>query len=712
MLTRNLILSFLLCPFLIHAQDAYHQGLDSRLQSDYSLPAASWVIGNTEQGIYNDVISYGCSEQTVTISEQDFSLASQVGVAQAGNNPWDSGWNIRNNSRVNQGDKVLVLFYLRSLSGSAKVNVFAERSSDFFKEFYLSTEVEEDWTPFLIRFESTDTYNANELVFGYHLALQQQDLQIGGFTVINYAKQVQLEDLPTQLNNERYGGYEVDAEWRTTAAANINSLRKANLQIQFTNSAGDPISNVPITIEMQQHLFDFGTAITANRLAGNNQNDPVYQEKLGNLDGKGHGFSSLVFENDLKWDGWEEQWFVNNQSVINAVNWVHQQGFRFRGHNLVWPGFQYLPEDIQPNRNNPTYVWNRIQGRLRDMLETPGLGADRVQEWDVLNEIVANTDLEPTFQQVDGNVTGREFYADIFKEAKTRSPDTKLYLNDYVTISQNNTSGVQYNILHSRVQELLEAGAPIDGIGFQGHVGTNPIGIPDVLFVLDDFYDRYGLLAKITEFDMPPDVSETLAANYLGDILTACFGHESMDGFIFWNFWDGHYWLNPGAHLFAEDWSVTPAGERYFELVFEEWWTDTTAMTSNEGLASIDGFKGKYEVFYGCGAETIRQSFTLDKDTTLNLICDAQVTAVRPGQEQPSLAFQLVPNPGNGPIFVELEKEEPAELRLFDLAGRLIHRQSIQTKRTLIDVDLKGTVYWVEILQDRQRGIEKLIIVR
>ncbi|MEO0339767.1 MAG: hypothetical protein AAF242_11185, partial [Bacteroidota bacterium] len=127
MLTKNLTLFFLLLTFFGQAQDSYHQTLDSRLQTDYNLPSASWVLGNTEQGIYNNVTSYGCSEQTLSISNQDFSLASQVGIPQGGNNPWDSGWNIRNGNRVNQGDKVLVVFYLRSLSGSAEVNAFAER---------------------------------------------------------------------------------------------------------------------------------------------------------------------------------------------------------------------------------------------------------------------------------------------------------------------------------------------------------------------------------------------------------------------------------------------------------------------------------------------------------------------------------------------------------------------------------------------------------
>ena len=111
-----------------------------------------------------------------------------------------------------------------------------------------------------------------------------------------------------------------------------------------------------------------------------------------------------------------------------------------------------------------------------------------------------------------------------------------MYLNDYVTITLGNTGGGQYDILKARIQELIDAGAPIEGIGFQGHVGGFPNGIPSVLATYDDFYNSFGLTAKITEFDLPTIVSEELAANYLRDFLTATFSHESMDGFLFWSF--------------------------------------------------------------------------------------------------------------------------------------------------------------------------------
>ena len=129
----------------------------------------------------------------------------------------------------------------------------------------------------------------------------------------------------------------------------------------------------------------------------------------------GHGFNWVVFENDLKWDGWEQEWFVTHDELVNAVNWLHDRNVKIRGHNLVWPGWQYLPGDLQPNASNPSYIWNRIEGRLNEILNYPGL--EGVREWDALNEIVVNTSLEPVFQNEPGNVTGRELYANIFKRA-------------------------------------------------------------------------------------------------------------------------------------------------------------------------------------------------------------------------------------------------------------------------------------------------------
>ena len=91
---------------------------------------------------------------------------------------------------------------------------------------------------------------------------------------------------------------------------------------------------------------------------------------------------------------------------------------------------------------------------------------------------------------------------------------------------------------------------------------------------------------------MPTFVSESTSAAYLKDFLTAIFGHPSMDGFLFWNFWDGSTWQNEGSNLFNRDWTMTQPGSTFVELVFEEWWTQETLSTDVSGMGELRGFKG------------------------------------------------------------------------------------------------------------------------
>jgi len=701
-------LFFSLLFSLLLAQDAYHNQLQTSLSNDYGLPAGTWVFNDTEAANYGQIASWGGSQSVINSDGQAFSRLSQVSISGQGNNPWDSGWKINNSTNIQQGDRVLLVFWIRSTSESGAAKLLIEDATDFDKEIYVDVNITPNWVQYFVPFEALNgSYNADGLAFGFHLALQQQVVQIGGFTAINYGPNVTLDQLPNDFNRELYEGYEEDAPWRATAAARIDQFRKADLTIEARTSAGTPIPNAVFDIKMIRHEFAFGSAITAARIAGNNSQDNTYQDKIINLDGKGHGFNWVVFENDLKWDGWEEEWFVNHNELVNAVSWLGEQDIEIRGHNLVWPGWDNLPDDLQSNANNPAYIWNRIDGRLDEILNYPGLKGN-IPEWDVLNEIVTNTSLEPAFATVSGNTTGREVYADIFKRVRELSPETELYLNDYVTLSLNNTGGGQYDVLKDRIQELLDAGAPVDGIGFQGHIGGFPNGISSVLGTLDDFYDSFGLTAKITEFDMPPVVSEELGAAYLRDFLTAVFSHESMNGFMFWNFWDVATWRNPGTNLFREDWSQTPAGDTFIDLVFNQWWTDESAQTDEDGQLKTRIFKGLHEITYDCGGETITEIIDLKQNETIMISCNNFPTNTR--ELDPGPAFSIYPNPAHDFLTLEREEASPAQLNLYNALGVKVWGRKLQTARQLIPLDVPNGVYFLGVRDQRGERFERVVV--
>jgi endo-1,4-beta-xylanase len=692
---RLIVFIFLLSCFILPAQDAYHLYLNDFLGSAYDLPEGEWLLFDNESAIYNTAYNYGSDANVQNAADQVFSLKEQINIASVGNNPWDSGWGIRNQEPIAIGDKLLIVFYLRSVNGSGEVNFFVEDAEDFVKEIYLTFELTEEWTRLLVPIETMRAYAPDNAQLGFHLALQEQTIEIGGFTAINYKNTVALQDLPSEINNQFYGGYEEDAPWRGEAAQRIENLRKADLTIQVNNSLGDAIDNASINLKMLRHNFSFGTAVTAERLAGNNNHNAVYENKLIDLDGQGHGFNAVVFENDLKWPSWEDEWYVNKSELIAAVDWLREHGLTIRGHNLVWPGNTHLPDDVAANINDLDYVRTRVNNHLEDILTYEGLQG-QIEEWDVLNEIVANTAMADAFANAPDYQTGREVYTEIFDRARAIDPNTGLWLNDYVTLSLNQTAGgSQYDNLKQYIQELNDAGVDIEGIGFQGHIGGAPNSIYDVLETLDDFYNTFGLRAKITEFDLPNYVSEELAANYLSDFMTAIFSHESMDGFLFWSFWDGATYMNPGANLFRMDWSTTPAHAAFTHLLFDEWWTEESISSNESGMAQIRGFKGLYELSYECEGVMIKDTISLLENLEYEIVCEEVTTGLDELLVDDNV--KIFPSPSNGQLSIHRNSNALAHIQIYDAYGKLIYQVQTRNDRLSINLEMVKGIYWVEV---------------
>lgn len=649
------------------AQDAYHTSLVTQFQGSYGLSGGQWVLPSTETATFGSAFTYGTPTSTITPIGQPFTQARSFDIT-ANGAPWNSGHFYRNTAPIATNDKCLFVIWLRSATPNAQVNIFAENSTTYDKECFATVLLQSQWQQYLIPFESTAAYASAKLNFGLHLGWTNQVVEVGGTAVLNYKNNYNLSQLPINLHNDYYAGSEPDAPWRTEAAASIEQLRKADLQITVKDPQGNPIPNANVYIEMKQHVFGFGTAVISNRFGGGNGQDDTYEQKMLNLDGNGHGFNEVVFENDLKWPAWEQHWYSSQPEIADAAAWLKARNIKIRGHNLVWPGWGYSPPDMEPNKDNPTYLKNRIRNHLKSILGYPGVGT-ACDDWDVLNEITQNTDYADALAGKPGYVTGRELYTEIFKQADSLAPNSNLYLNDYVAIERGQYDDGVTGIWKTRIDELLAAGAPLEGIGFQGHFGTFPTGIPRVKNILDDFWTSYGLEAKVTEYDIDKLVPAQTQAAYMRDILTITFAHPSMKGFLMWGFWDGAHWLS-NAPIFHEDWSLKPSGEAFIDQVFNKWWTNESAVTDADGRVAIRGFKGKYVVRAACNNSIQEQEFTLDDNQALSFTLQC-LTRVREPEIEP--VFWVTPNLTNNQIQLRWDAvSAPRLVQVFNMAGQLM----------------------------------------
>lgn len=702
---KTLLFVCLVSTFLVTAQDSYHSDLIDFLKQEYNLENPSFVTYDEEAQFYTGRYVYG----NISVSDEmadnlGFSQFSRIDVLTTGNNAWDAGMGVNNQTMIQEGDAVIMHFWARSNTTRGSVNAFAEDASTFEKEYFNLIEFTPDWTEYFLSFKSTKAYAVGAMAMGFHLATEIQNIDIGGFTALNYGSSYTLDDLPSSFSPSNYGGNEADAAWRSSANDRIESVRKADLDITVLDQNGNPIEGVEVSVSMEEHQFGFGTAFAMSRFPDGRQFNQTYIDKVLDLDGKGHGFNVGVNENALKWNGWEEEWIGTPTQTKSAIEWLTDKGIDFRGHVLVWPGYGNLPNDIQGQ--SVDYINNRIDGRLTEMLTDPVL-SNSIAEWDIINEITTNRDLEALYQGQSGYDNGRELYQEIIAKAKAIAPDKSYYINDYIVLSGGGSSKAVVDRYKGYLDEMAAADPSFDGIGFQCHIGSIPTSIDKIESTLNEFYDRYNVPMKITEFDIEPSVDDDTAAQYTADFLTMIFSHPGVEAFIMWGFWDNNHWKN-NALMFNSDWTLKPSGQAFVDKVFGEWWTDESLMTDADGRIVSRAFKGSQRVTLSFNGTQIDTLINLSDDLSF----DMQTDFTSATQDPVLSTTQIFPNPvTDGKLSIILpEQFESTELSIRSINGQLIEQFSKVKSGDQLDLDINTGIYIVHLQTENKIATQKLLV--
>jgi GH35 family endo-1,4-beta-xylanase len=370
--------------------------------------------------------------------------------------------------------------------------------------------------------------------------------------------------------------------WREAAEARIERIRKAEFVVRVEDSGGKPAPGVPVRIRMVRHAFGWGTAVAARQLLGAGEDADRYRRALL------ENFNMAVLENDLKWPQWEQ----NRTAALDALKWLHANGIsRVRGHTLVWPGWRWLPKDIKELAGDPAALRKRVLDHIRDEVSaTRGL----LEDWDVVNEPYTNHDLM--------DIVGREEMVAWYQAAREYDPKPTLFLNDFNIIEAGGRDAAHQEHFYGTIRFLLDRGAPLGGIGIQGHF-REPTPPEKILEILDRFAE-FNLPIRITEFDFDTQ-DEQLQADFTRDFLTAIFSHPRVDALLMWGFWEARHWRPAGAML-RKDWSEKPNYRVWRELVHGRWRTETEAATGQDGVVQTRAFRGEYEI--RAGGKTVQAS--------------------------------------------------------------------------------------------------------
>jgi endo-1,4-beta-xylanase len=283
-----------------------------------------------------------------------------------------------------------------------------------------------------------------------------------------------------------------------------------------------------------------GTAVDTNEL-----NDTPY---LSAVDAE---FGQLTPANAMKWDALEPNQNQFNFSRADQITALAQRnGQTVRGHTLVW--HSQTPSWVQnldatamraAMRNHITTVMDRYEGDI--------------YAWDVVNEpLNEDGSLRNSFwlQRL-----GESYIADAFRAARAADPTAKLYINDFNTDGLGAKSDGMFRLVSS----LLDAGVPIDGVGFQSHLAVQ-FGFPSQMQQNLQRFANLGLDVAITELDvrmqLPVDSNKVTTQNtYYRNVINACLGVTRCVGVTFWGYSDKYSWIPqtfPGegsAHMADEN---------------------------------------------------------------------------------------------------------------------------------------------------------------
>jgi endo-1,4-beta-xylanase len=185
--------------------------------------------------------------------------------------------------------------------------------------------------------------------------------------------------------------------------------------------------------------------------------------------------------------------------------------------------------------------------------------------WDVVNEAVS--DSGGWRDSVFLRTFGTDYFPLSFNLAKKADPDTKLYYNDYNL--EYNQAKTDYAV--DLVKIVQAAGAPIDGVGFQGHliVGSTP-SRANLATTLKRF-TALGVEVAYTELDirhssLPASSQASVTqGNDYANVVGSCLDVDGCIGVTVWGFTDKHSWIPstfPGegdAMIYDSNYNKKPA---------------------------------------------------------------------------------------------------------------------------------------------------------
>lgn len=189
----------------------------------------------------------------------------------------------------------------------------------------------------------------------------------------------------------------------------------------------------------------------------------------------------------------ENTWRFERPDAL--VQWCVENKIAVHGHTLVW----HAQTEDWFFRGDKEAVTKRLKEHISTLV---GRYKGKIRSWDVVNEAIADGGNAQTGQTEHLRnspwlqALGPEYLTLAFKFAHEADPDVELYYNDY-----NIEAGAKHASSMVLLSRLIKDGAPISGVGIQGHWSTSGVPYAALEKAISD-YASLGLKVSISELDV------------------------------------------------------------------------------------------------------------------------------------------------------------------------------------------------------------------
>jgi endo-1,4-beta-xylanase len=272
----------------------------------------------------------------------------------------------------------------------------------------------------------------------------------------------------------------------------------------------------------------------------------------------GSQFSVVTPGNGMKWGVVEPvQGQFDWSEADLVVGFAQANSQLIRGHTLLW--HNQLPTWLTTGVGNGSITSSQLLDLLEAHIftEVPRFRG-KIWQWDVANEFFLDANpsgINPNDFWISN--LGPGVIPQAFKWAHEADPGALLFYNDY-NIGGEDGSNAKSDAVFAWLQQMLDQGVPIMGVGIQGHLDTQYGWSPQRLLADLERYTTLGLKVAITEADVrtfvnnstqqvPTDNLSQFAQPYeFSAMMKAALQVKDLISFTVWGFTDADSWV-PGV---------------------------------------------------------------------------------------------------------------------------------------------------------------------